>query len=154
MLYYYPSHREKVEQVRFLAELKGESVFTDIHPYALKIQAQSKPDGRLVFPQSYPQSATIRKKDATHCWSLFSQNHNMQPPHGSICAPSSLAGCVMRKTLDVSPSSSATANSDSIDRVPRPDIIRQMNRGGRTEGRECEAERAGDTFAFGIWKNM
>lgn len=49
----------------------------------------------------------------------------------------------MRKTLDVSPSSSApppflssvclrcaaTANSDSIDRVLRPDIIRQMNRG-------------------------
>ena len=29
MLYYYSSHREKVEHVCFLVELKGESVFTN-----------------------------------------------------------------------------------------------------------------------------
>ena len=62
MLYYYPSHREKVEQVRFLAELKGESVFADIHPYAHRIRVESEPEGQLGFPEPILH---LQKTDAT-----------------------------------------------------------------------------------------
>ena len=63
MLYYYPSHREKVEQVRFLAELKGESVFVDIHPYAHRIQAQTARTIRATLCSS--ASLSSAKTDAT-----------------------------------------------------------------------------------------